>query len=84
MNSRKDRVLGFIASMFLTDARMKLGDDDSLLQLQIVDSTGFLELVGFLESEFSVRVNDDELVPENLDTLNCIEQFLVRKLGSVV
>jgi acyl carrier protein len=84
MSSRKDRVRGFITSMFLSQAGVTLGDDDSLLQLQVVDSTGFLELVGFLETEFGVKVDDDELVPENLDTLNCIQQFLVRKLGPEV
>jgi len=81
MSSRKERVRGFIASMFLTDAATTLGDDDSLLQLQIVDSTGFLELVGFLESEFRIKVADDEMLPENLDTLGCIEAFLERKVG---
>jgi acyl carrier protein len=82
MSFRKDRVRGFITSMFMTDAVNRLGDDDSFLQLQIVDSTGFLELVNYLEGEFKVKIGDDELIPENLDTLNCIEQFLERKLGS--
>lgn len=81
MTSRKDRVRSFISSMFLIDGNSTLGDDDSLLQLQIVDSTGFLELVGFLESEFGIKVGDDELVPENLDSLSSIENFLARKLG---
>jgi len=81
MSSRRERVRGFIASMFLTDATATLGDEDSLLQLQIVDSTGFLELVGFLESEFGIKVADDEMLPENLDTLGSIDAFLERKLG---
>ena len=81
MSYRKDKVRGFITSMFLTDAAMALGDNDSLLQLQIVDSTGFLELVGFLESEFGIKVADDEMLPENLDTLDSIDAFLERKLG---
>jgi acyl carrier protein len=81
MSSRKERVRGFITSMFFTDAATALGDDDSLLQLQIVDSTGFLELVGFLESEFGIRIGDEDMLPENLDTLGCIDQFLASKLG---
>jgi acyl carrier protein len=81
MKSRKDLVRGFIGSMFLTDGAEALADDDSLLQLQVVDSTGFLELVGFLESEFGVKVADDEMLPENLDSLACIDQFLTTKLG---
>ncbi len=82
MSSRKERVRAFISSMFLQDPAAVLGDDDSLLQLQIVDSTGFLELVGFLETEFGIKVADDEMLPENLDTLGCIDQFLTRKLGA--
>jgi acyl carrier protein len=81
MKSRKDRVRDFIASMFLTDGAGSLADDASLLQLQVVDSTGFLELVGFLESEFGVKVADEEMLPENLDSLACIDQFLATKLG---
>jgi acyl carrier protein len=81
MSSRKNRVRGFISAMFISQTDTPLGDDDSLLQLQVVDSTGFLELVGFIESEFKVKVSDNEMVPENLDTLNCIEQFLIAKLG---
>jgi acyl carrier protein len=81
MNSRKERVRSFIASMFLTDNLSALGDEDSLLDRQIVDSTGFLELVGFLETEFGLKVGDDEMLPENLDTLANIDRFLQRKLG---
>jgi acyl carrier protein len=82
MSARKQRVRDFIVSMFLTEAGTVLGDDDSLLQLQIVDSTGFLELVGFLETTFAIKVSDDEMLPENLDSLGAIEAFLARKLGS--
>jgi acyl carrier protein len=84
MSARKNKVREFIDSMFLTSDTVPLGDDDSLLQLQVVDSTGFLELVGFLEAEFKIKVGDDELIPENLDTLNCIDLYLERKLGAAV
>lgn len=82
MSSRKERVRGFITSMFFTDPAKTLGDDDSLLQLHIVDSTGFLELVSFLESEFGITVGDDEMLPENLDSVASIDAFLDRKLGA--
>lgn len=81
MSSRKERVRGFITSMFFADASKPLGDEDSLLQLNIVDSTGFLELVDFLESEFGIKVDDDEMLPENLDSLANIDAFLIRKMG---
>jgi len=81
MSSRKEKVRGFITSMFMADASMTLAESDSLLQRQIVDSTGFLELVSFLESEFGISVDYDEMLPENLDTLASIDAFLERKLG---
>ena len=45
----------------------------------MIDSTGVLELVGFLEENFGVRIQDEELVPENLDTIDNIVQFVTRK-----
>ena len=45
----------------------------------MIDSTGVLELVGFLEEDFGIRIQDDELVPENLDTIDNIVQFVTRK-----
>ena len=45
----------------------------------MIDSTGVLELVGFLEENFEIRIQDDELVPENLDTIDNIVQFVTRK-----
>jgi len=45
----------------------------------VIDSTGVLELVGFLEEDFGIRIQDDELVPENLDTIDDIVQFVTRK-----
>jgi len=45
----------------------------------VIDSTGVLELVGFLEENFGVRIQDEDLVPENLDTIDNIVQFVTRK-----
>ena len=45
----------------------------------MIDSTGVLELVGFLEENFGVRIQDEDLVPENLDTIDNIVQFVTRK-----
>jgi acyl carrier protein len=56
-----------------------LTDDDSLLELGIIDSTGILELVGFLEQHFGILVDDEELVPENLDTISRLAAFVDRK-----
>jgi len=57
----------------------KITDDASLMDNGIVDSTGILELVAFLEETWSIQVEDEELVPENLDTLSNITRFIQRK-----
>ncbi len=56
-----------------------LSDDDGFLQLGIIDSMGVLELVGFIEEEFGVSMDDEELIPENLDSVNRIVAYLARK-----
>jgi acyl carrier protein len=75
----KNTVRQYLDQNFLAAGDLKLADSDSLLQLQVVDSTGFLELVSFLEAEFKLKVADDEMVPENLESLDNIEQFVRRK-----
>lgn len=57
-----------------------VGDADSLLEHGIIDSTGVLELVTFLESSYQLTVADEELVPDNLDSIEHIVQFVQRKL----
>jgi acyl carrier protein len=71
----------FIAERFLFGDDKKLGDGDSLLEAGIVDSTGVLELINHLEERYGIKVSDDELVPENLDTIAGIAAFLARKAG---
>ena len=72
---------------FLTDSVMPLargdafGDDDSFLERGILDSTGVLELVGFIEKQFSIRVEADEITPDNLDSLDKLAAFIIRKTG---
>ena len=53
----------------------------SFLELQLMDSTGVLELVDFLESAFAIQIADDELVPENLDSIRKICKFVGVKTG---
>jgi acyl carrier protein len=57
-----------------------LGNDDSFLETGLIDSTGILELVAFLETQFRFKVADDELVPVNLDSVNRVVNFVCRKL----
>ncbi len=75
----RGKVREFILKQFYVPDPGQLGDGDSLLQEGIVDSAGVLDLVSFLERSFSIRIEDAELLPENLDSLARIETFVVRK-----
>jgi len=57
-----------------------LAPDQSFLESGIIDSTGVLELVGFLEQQYSITVADRELLPENLDSIQNATRFVTRKL----
>lgn len=73
----------FIEESFLMDSRGSgFSDADSFMGRHIVDSTGFLELVMFIEETWSVTVEDDDMVPENLDSLDALQGYLTRKLGT--
>ena len=58
-------------------------DEQSFLENGIIDSTGLLELVSFVEQRYAISVGDRELVPENLDSLRNISQFVARKREAV-
>lgn len=71
----------FIAENFLfRDDDDAIRDDQSLLDAGIIDSTGVLELISFLETTFGIEVLDDEMLPDNLDSIRCISNFVARKL----
>lgn len=76
----REEVRDFIFKNFLfDDSGDSLDDNDSFLEKGIIDSTGMLELVAFLEEKFGVRIEDDELVPENLDSVANLVSFISRK-----
>jgi len=70
----------FIIDNFLF-GRGDLTDDQSFLDSGIIDSTGILELVAFLEETYGFQVGDEELIPDNLDSIKKISGFLQKKLG---
>lgn len=77
----KQQVRAFIFENFLFDAKEEdLQDDASFLEQGIIDSTGVLELVEWLEDEFGFTVDDEELIPENLDSVNSLAGFIARKI----
>ncbi len=71
----------FIVQNFLFGDNGYIKDDTSFLGTRIIDSTGILELVSFLEATYGISISDDELLPENLDTLKNIERFLEQKVS---
>ena len=85
MNSEtlKTQVRQYVVNNLLMGANAaELRDADSFMESQVIDSVGVVELVSFLEKHFSIKVEDQEMLPENLDSLNGIARYLQRKLGS--
>jgi acyl carrier protein len=70
----------FIQQNFIFDPNMVLANDESLLGAGVIDSTGVLELIGYLEEKFQLQFGDDELVAENFDTILKITAFIQKKL----
>ena len=75
------RVRQFITSNFYVADAASLTNEMSLLDQGIVDSTGVLEVIAFLEGEFGLHVADEEMLPDNLDSIDKIAAFVKRKQG---
>ncbi len=76
----RDKIRNFITDNFMMGMNPEsLTDGDSLLDKGIVDSTGVLELIGFLEESFEIQIDDEELIPENLDSVVNLVDFVNRK-----
>ncbi len=79
-NDIKHQVRDFIQTSFpFREGRHEIADDESLLGAGLIDSTGILELVSYLEAEFGIAVQDDEIVPENLDSVGLIAAYVEMK-----
>lgn len=77
--SVEEQIRTYIVENFLLGDEQGLSGSESLLDSGVVDSTGVIELVAFLEETFSIKVDDEELVPENLDTIGAIAAYVGRK-----
>jgi acyl carrier protein len=77
----RDQVWQFVTSNFYVADVASLSDEASLLDRGIIDSTGVLELIEFLETTFGIKVDDAEMIPENLDSIARITTFIDRKKG---
>ena len=77
------RVREFVIENFLFGGEEEgLSDEDSFLDRGIIDSTGVLELVTFLEETFRIQIDDEELVPDNLDSIGRVARFVAGKVKS--
>lgn len=83
MDERVQQIRSFMVETFLFGDDSALQEDTSFIQSGIIDSTGILELINFMEQTFGIKIEDNELVPENLDSLNNIARFLDQKLACV-
>ena len=80
MNDIKAQLRRYIEDNFLMGSHGRdVADADSFLEHHILDSTGFLELIAHLEEAFGIAIDNDEMVPENLDSLLNVEAFVQRK-----
>ncbi len=82
MPSIEKEIRSFIVEHFLLGNEASLKNNDSFLEKGTFDSTGILELVSFLERTYHIQLEPEELVPENLDSVDCLTQFLQKKMGT--
>lgn len=76
----QDQVRAFVTSNFYVAEPDTLQNADSLLDSGVIDSTGVLEIIAFIEETFGLAVADAEILPENLDSIDRIANFVVRKM----
>lgn len=71
----------FLSENFpLADEGAGLAEGDSLIEAGVIDSTGVLELIEYLESNYAIQISDEEVLPENLDSIARIGRFVTTKL----
>lgn len=76
-----ETVREYVVENFLFGDASQLQEDTSFLESGIIDSTGILELINFIEEKYNIRVDEEDLVPENFDSLKNIVQYLERTIN---
>jgi len=76
----RNDVRSFVIQNFMFGQGDRLQDSESFLESGLIDSTGVLELVGFLETTYAIKVADEDLVPANLDSVESVCRYVERKL----
>ncbi len=70
-----------LANFLFTDDQSALNDDDSFQETRTIDSMGMIQVIQFIEAEYQIKVNDDEMVPEKLDSIGRLTRFVLAKKG---
>ncbi len=79
--STEEKLRTYILENYLfTNNESQLNNTDSFMKKGILDSTGIMELIFFIEGEFSIQIADEEMIPENLDSINNLISFIEKKL----
>jgi len=81
MEAIEQELRRFVVDNFLFGQKDGFMADDSLLEKGIIDSTGVLELVAFLEKKYQIGIDDEDLIPENLDSINNLVRFVKTKMS---
>ncbi len=76
-----DTIRDYIIENFLFGDASQLKEDTSFIESGVIDSTGILELITFIEETYDIRIEDEELVPENLDSLKDVVRFVEKKIA---
>jgi len=80
--SARTELKDFIVESFLFGQKDKtFSDSDSFMEKGIVDSTGVLELTSFIEEKYGITVEDDDMTPDNLDSIDNLIQYISKKMG---
>jgi len=81
MDTIKERIKQNLVENVLFTERFELDDDASFLDTGVVDSTGVMDLVFFAEEAFMITIKDDEITPDNLDSVNKLAAYIQMKVG---
>ena len=82
LNPIKDQIRQFLIENFIFfNDKVFLRDEDSFIENGVIDSTGILELASFIEETYSIVIKDEEMIPENLDSINALVTFIQAKRG---
>lgn len=77
----QEQIRDYIVDNFLFGDGKHLEPDTSFREKSVIDSMGILDLIGFLENTYEISIEDEDLIPENFDSLRVMSQFVDRKLG---